>query len=245
MASSDDQGTYIGRANVAQPEDIDLAAKGAAEIRQIKIQAANTFPNFTGEAVMASEAELSALMGVNGVVETRLNALESSAPGQVSGPPSTVDGRVAVFDGTNGKQIRDDGVALSDLATNAALALKAPLDTPNFNNPLKGSLPIATQAYADSTATSAAATKSKVVVTAGVVAHGHAIPPLDGYSRSQMKYIINDSGTSSTFNNCGAKSVSVNQSTGVVTCQVSVWSVIGDSCVNKACSVNYVCIGVK
>ena len=152
MATSDDTGQYIGNSDLAQPEDGDFVVKGAAEIRQVKTQVKNTFPNFAGEAVTATEAELSALDGVTGVVETRLDALESAAAGQVSGPVSSVDGSVPVFDGVTGAILRDGGKLLADLAeaavVNAALALKAPIDNPDFTtNARLAGANLATQAW--------------------------------------------------------------------------------------------------
>lgn len=62
MATSDDSGLYIGTSTTTDPEDTDAPSKGAAEIRQVKIQAKNTFPNCTG-AVTSSHTELNYLNG--------------------------------------------------------------------------------------------------------------------------------------------------------------------------------------
>ena len=42
--------------------------------------------------------------------------VQSNVDGAVTGPTSAVSGRVAVFDGTTGKVIKDGGKALSDIA---------------------------------------------------------------------------------------------------------------------------------
>lgn len=44
-----------------------------------------------------------------------------SVTGDVSGPASSVDERIAIFDGTDGKTIKDSGHLLSEYATQADL----------------------------------------------------------------------------------------------------------------------------
>lgn len=61
MATSDDTALYIGTADITEPQDIDDLNKGAAEIRQVKIQQNNTWSAFTGAAVTATEAEINYL----------------------------------------------------------------------------------------------------------------------------------------------------------------------------------------
>lgn len=78
MATADDQGLYIGTADVTQPEDDDFINKGAAEVRQAKVQQDNTWTNFTGKAVTATEDELNYMDGVTSNVQTQLDAKVAS-----------------------------------------------------------------------------------------------------------------------------------------------------------------------
>lgn len=61
----------------------------------------------------------------------------------ITGPVAAVDGNLAVFNGTTGKQLRDSGVALSGLASASALASKVDkelnkgLSTHDFSNAYK------------------------------------------------------------------------------------------------------------
>ena len=88
-------------------------------------------------------------------------------------------------------------------------------------------LQAATKAYVDS-----AAGGSTVSITAGTILGGRTIPLPDGYTRAQCKYAVWPLDTSSLH-------MSVNQSTGVVTCYYS----SGDQNVNDTCG--YLCVAVK
>lgn len=57
--------------------------------------------------------------------------VSTATGGQVTGPASSVDNNVALFNGTTGKVIKDSGVQISALATNAGVAATyAPLASP-------------------------------------------------------------------------------------------------------------------
>lgn len=84
MATSDDTGSYIGTSDTTQPEDTDNWNKGAAEIRQAKTQAQNTFPNLTG-AVTVDQAEINRLSGVTSDIQPQINSLSSSKADKLTG----------------------------------------------------------------------------------------------------------------------------------------------------------------
>lgn len=76
-------------------------------------------PEFTGvpTAPTADPGTDTGQIATTEFVQAAIDALPSA--GDVFGPSSSVDGRIAVFDGTTGKVVKDVGVAISGLATAA------------------------------------------------------------------------------------------------------------------------------
>lgn len=68
---SDDAGLYIGTSDIQQPEDRDEAEDLGAEVRQVKIQARNTFPLLDGPCNV-TDTELNQLQGITSNIQQQL-----------------------------------------------------------------------------------------------------------------------------------------------------------------------------
>lgn len=79
-------------------------------------------------------------------------------------------------------------------------------------------------------------TVTNVSITAGTVAHGGTIPLPSGYTRAQCKYAVWPISWTESVDGIDSYNLSVNQSTGVVTCNHN-----GGS--NR--TAGYLCVGVK
>lgn len=89
--------------------------------------------------------------GTDGAVGANWIILTANTDGQVIGPASATDQRVAVFSGTSGKLIADGGTLLSALATLASPALTGSPTTPT-QTAGDNSTKVASTAYADALA---------------------------------------------------------------------------------------------
>lgn len=98
--------TYIHELNSSQPGAVDEVNQGDDHLRLIKATVKATFPNITG-AVTASHTELNYVDGVTSSIQSQLDVLAAAVDALATGE-----------------------VDFSDIW--AALALKAPLDSPTF-----------------------------------------------------------------------------------------------------------------
>ena len=93
----------------------------------------------TGETTWTTLVTLAAIKGDKGDTGAKGDQGlkgDKGDPGNLTGPASSVNENIPIFDGVTGDKLKDSGVKLSDKAdtsaVTAALALKAPLNSPTF-----------------------------------------------------------------------------------------------------------------